>query len=666
MNYRPDIDGLRAVAVALVLLFHLDIEVFSGGYIGVDMFFVLSGYLITAIVWRQIESGQFTLLGFYSRRIVRLMPPLLATIVATTVTSAFLMDPRDFSLFAETVVAAVLSLSNVLFYSQAGYWDASGELKPLLHTWSLGIEEQFYLAWPALLLLIHRRRPTAVRPALSLITVVGAAGALLLFRVDQSAAFFLLPARIFQFSLGALAAMASAPRVSRWLPTRSTREVTQLGGIVAIVLVATLTLGPETPYPGWRSLLPTLATAAVLVGGVNGGGSFSSVLLGNRLMLWLGRLSYSLYLTHWPIIALYRYRSGLELTGPERAALLAATVVSAVILHHLVERRFYVRSGRDGATAPRPTGATSQRVPMILGTAGVIAVVLSHPALGDGWAWRQADTTLSVQAIETGRDDRFRLVRSGCNIRNLSRDVCKSNAETQVLVLGNSHEPDGYNFVVGAHRERSDVNLVSFGSTNQCDDLALDSGTWRSTAEDCQRRLDNLTQTIGDFDVVIYAANRPFAPNKDKLVGLITSLKAANPELTVVTLGGYINTEVDCARLINETGESASCVDPVNITYFEADPSGQPLFEEVIALTDRFIDRVNLLCTDRNHPSTCRSQSIDGVPMSYDRHHLSLEFALETGELFRKRHGDLFEAEQVIGRPPTTNPAAPDAQTIGR
>lgn len=663
MNYRPDIDGMRAVAVLLVLLFHLDIEAFAGGYIGVDMFFVLSGYLITSIVWRQIESEQFGLLNFYARRVVRLMPPLVTTIVATAAAAAVIMDPRDFALFAETAVAALISLSNVLFFSQAGYWDTTGELKPLLHTWSLGIEEQFYIVWPAVLLLIHRRWPTAVRPVLTWVTAIGFVGALLLFRFNESAAFFLLPARVFQFSLGAVLGLTSDTTIGRLLRRRSTRDVVQLGAMAAAVLIATALLGPDTPYPGWRSLLPTVATAAALIGGVNGGGKLATTLLGNPLMLWLGRLSYSLYLTHWPIIALYRYRTGLELSPIERVWLLSAAVGSATALHYLVERRFYRRtdSHRTVTASIARTKARVPRVLMILSSVVVTAVALSHAALGDGWAWRRGEIALSVEAVDAGMQHRFDLVRSGCNIRNLSGDACNPDASTQALIIGNSHEPDGYNFLHGAYKDRRDLNLVSFGSTNQCDDLSIQDLSWRSTADDCQRRLDNLAQVISQFDYVVYAANRPFAPNKAETIELIAALRTANQQLQIVTVGGYINTKTDCARLINETGTAASCVDPANVSYFEANPTTQPLYGEVMAITDTFVDRVDLLCADRERSNTCRSETSDGIPMSYDQHHLSLEFAVEAGRLYQQRWGDLFGDSDRGDQSVPADPAAPSA-----
>ncbi len=205
MTYRPDIDGLRAIAVLAVVIFHLGVPGFDGGYVGVDVFFVISGFLITSIIKSKLESGDFSLRDFYSRRIRRLVPPLLVTVAATVIGAGLLLTPYDMIRFSRSAVAAIFSLSNIVFFLEAGYWDTASELKPLLHTWSLGVEEQFYLFWPALLMLIMSARArVSFTAAMVAITVCGFALCAWYTTVNQSAAFYLLPFRVFQFSLGAL------------------------------------------------------------------------------------------------------------------------------------------------------------------------------------------------------------------------------------------------------------------------------------------------------------------------------------------------------------------------------------------------------------------------------------------------------------------------------
>ena len=167
------IDGLRAIAVLAVVIFHLGVPGFDGGYIGVDVFFVISGFLITSIIKGKLEAGDFSLKDFYSRRIRRLVPPLLVTVAVTVVGAGLLLTPYDMIRFARSAVAAIFSLSNIVFFLEACYWDTASELKPLLHTWSLGVEEQFYLFWPALLVLIMAARErVSFTAAMIAITVI--------------------------------------------------------------------------------------------------------------------------------------------------------------------------------------------------------------------------------------------------------------------------------------------------------------------------------------------------------------------------------------------------------------------------------------------------------------------------------------------------------------
>ena len=188
-----------------VVIFHLGVPGFDGGYVGVDVFFVISGFLITSIIKGKLEAGDYSLRDFYSRRIRRLVPPLLATVAATVLGAGLLLTPYDMIGFARSAVAAIFSLSNIVFFLEAGYWDTESELKPLLHTWSLGVEEQFYLFWPALLMLVTAARARiSFTAAMIAVTAAGFALCVWYTTVNPSAAFYLLPFRVFQFSLGAL------------------------------------------------------------------------------------------------------------------------------------------------------------------------------------------------------------------------------------------------------------------------------------------------------------------------------------------------------------------------------------------------------------------------------------------------------------------------------
>ena len=264
--YRPDIDGLRAIAVLAVIAFHLGFASLAGGFLGVDIFFVISGYLITSIIAPKMAAGTFSFRGFYLKRIRRLVPPALVTIFATFIASAFILDPNDLIVMAKSAIAAVFSLSNFVFFSEAGYWDAQSELKPLLHTWSLGVEEQFYIFWPLLVFLFWRlvkRKQGEDKARLrhlfwlfAIFTVLGVIVSEWMLRLNSSAAFYLLPARMFQFSIGAMAALLTHQYLWQKLATPFLRLIIGMIGLLAVL--ASIWLYRVNPaFPGINCLLYT-------------------------------------------------------------------------------------------------------------------------------------------------------------------------------------------------------------------------------------------------------------------------------------------------------------------------------------------------------------------------------------------------------------------------
>lgn len=290
LDYRPEIDGLRAVAVLPILLFHLDFAPFSGGFVGVDVFFVISGYLITRIVKRDLEAGRFSFRGFYSRRIRRLFPALLATLALTLGAGYLVQIPASFARLASSTLYATFSLANVQFWWTSSYFDEASGLKPLLHTWSLSVEEQFYLLWPALLWLTIRRGRRLAPCAIALLSVATLVWAEITLISDASKAFFLMPFRIWEFGLGALLVWLPAGLQTR----RAAREAALALGLAAIAW-AVFTYDHETAFPGLAAVAPCAGAALCIMAGnprTLGG------LLRNRVAVGIGKLSYSIYLVH--------------------------------------------------------------------------------------------------------------------------------------------------------------------------------------------------------------------------------------------------------------------------------------------------------------------------------------------------------------------------------
>jgi len=302
LPYRPEIDGLRAVAVLPVLLFHAGLGC-PGGYVGVDVFFVISGYLIGSLIMRESETGEFRFARFWVRRIRRLFPALAVTLAATAVAGWFLLIPEHLEEAGAALVAQPLLVANVLFWSQSGYFETASEYQPLLHTWSLAVEEQFYLLLPLLLvpLLKRGRRPAVI--ATWLLIVGSFAWSWYATARHPSAAFFLLPSRVWELGLGL--ALALLPRTG--FRHAGQNEFASLAGLAAI-LAPVFLYDTTTPFPGVAPLAPCLGAALVIFANA-GPLTTSGRILAAPLPTWIGKISYPLYLWHWPVLVFARYGS---------------------------------------------------------------------------------------------------------------------------------------------------------------------------------------------------------------------------------------------------------------------------------------------------------------------------------------------------------------------
>ena len=340
LPYRPEIDGLRAVAVLLIVGFHVKLAGFRGGYIGVDIFFVVSGYLITRILLRWIDgSSEPRLLSFWARRVRRLVPALaMVVVVVLVIAVGYVFSPLRWEDLAKQGGASALYFSNVLFARQAtGYFEPSLDTSPFLHTWSLGVEEQFYLVWPLLFLLpaaiAKRSRPTALRVLVALLAGVTAASFALSLMLSQRGspwAFYSSPTRAWEFGTAGLFAILASHRTLR---SRSWLWLSWLG-LIGIAL-ATLRLDSSVQYPGIAALIPVFGTIALLVPGPDATRWGPSRALQWSPLRWIGRVSYLWYLWHWPLIVFAEAHRGADTQERLSAALLALAL--AAVTQRLIE-----------------------------------------------------------------------------------------------------------------------------------------------------------------------------------------------------------------------------------------------------------------------------------------------------------------------------------------
>jgi peptidoglycan/LPS O-acetylase OafA/YrhL len=451
---RPDIEGLRAVAILLVVAFHAGVPGLAGGFIGVDVFFVLSGYLITSLLVREAaQTGRLDLLRFYARRARRLLPAAALVLLTTLVIGRLVSSPLEMKRLGATALATSVYASNIYFIRQAtNYLAAENQANPLLHTWSLGVEEQFYLFWPLLVLagLALTRRARADRRLWQLLGAVALASFAASFyftRTVEPWAFFGSPLRAWEFAAGGLAATLPITRGKHGMLEHGLAW----GGLGLIVLGGVL-FGSSTPFPGAAALLPVTGTALVLAACAPAPELGVGRLLGHPLLQAVGRLSYSWYLWHWPVLV-YADELGLARTLPARLAWSTLALCLAALTFRTLEDP--IRHHR--ALLPRP-GLT-------LVLAGCLTVVVAGCSV-----WFRSEAIGSLQSPEQVaylRASETESAPAGCQLGYLETEspLCEfgdTSAATLVVLLGDSHATEWLPAIDGAGRKRGwRVRLVS-------------------------------------------------------------------------------------------------------------------------------------------------------------------------------------------------------------
>ncbi len=353
LQYRADIDGLRAIAVLAVVLYHFGMPGLSGGFVGVDIFFVISGYLIGGILWSEfIATGRIAMGKFYMRRIRRLAPAFFAMATATAVAAWFILLPFEFREFGKSLIAATIWLSNVQFWREAGYFDIGADSKVLLHTWSLSVEEQFYIFLPLFLMALRFLRKGAVG-ALILVWAASLAACIATTPTDPIASFFLFPFRAWEMMTGVLLAI--------YMRNGPAPQAAWLSWVGIALVLGSIFLIRSDGFPGWQALVPVAGTTLLLAGGL--AQTPVTRVLAMRGPVFVGLISYSLYLWHWPVLVLSKYwLNGYE-NGLIAAGWLAVSVVLAILSWALVERP--IRRATWLGSLPLLAGAIASAVVML-------------------------------------------------------------------------------------------------------------------------------------------------------------------------------------------------------------------------------------------------------------------------------------------------------------
>lgn len=622
MTYRPEVDGLRAVAVLPVLFYHAGFTNFSGGFVGVDVFFVISGYLITSLIVEEVKSGSFSLLGFYERRFRRIAPALLLVCVATVPFAWAWMTPREFDDYAQSLFATNLSVSNFLFWKEANYFGAEAELKPLLHTWSLAVEEQFYLFFP-LLLMAWRRRAGLCWAVAALVLVSFALAHLLAVRAP-AANFYLLPTRFWELGVGALLALTALNRQSNSLSA-------QLAALAGLALIAgsILLLDGSRPFPGWWALPPVVGTALVLAFATSG--TLAANLLAWRPLAAIGLISYSLYLWHQPIFAFARIRLFGHVSMPNYLLLIGAAFVLAYLSWRFVERPF--RNRRI---------VSAKQLFATIGAVGGSLVIFGLAAdQMDGLPLRHPNNAFAGSIDERMRTN-FGL-SGNCEGRIPLPADCKTRDKPEIIVWGNSF---AMHLVPGIIQSKPDVALVQF-TKSVCGpflDIApvVPPSYPSSWAITCQSYIDSVRQYVDDTPSLRYAVlSSPFSQYLREESNILFNGKVmqANPQMIQermkATLDWFTSrgiTPVIFAPPPRDGSEIGACL--ARSRWLESGAENCVLNREKVVqyegrvgnfLSDikqeyRVVDVSDILCDAKS----CNTE-IDGVLMYRDGGHLSVE-----------------------------------------
>jgi len=435
-NYRPDIDGLRAVAVLMVLAYHIGTRFIKGGFIGVDIFFVISGYLISKILMKELNEDRFSIAAFYVRRVRRIAPALIAVLVATSIVAYFTLLPSELKEYSWSLIAAVFSVSNFFFWSQSGYFDALASSKPLLHTWSLAVEEQFYLFFPLLLAFVFRRNRRRVTPMVLALAASSFVFSLWAVKYYPNLAFYWPLTRIWELMCGTCLAIGAVPAIRSAL-ARNAASLLGLG----LILYSGMLYTVATPFPGFAALAPCLGTALIIAAGTHGT-ALVNRLLSLRPVVFIGLISYSLYLWHWPVIVFDAMG-----VGPEGLSLNLRKVLIAVIAIALgtLSWRFVEGPFRSGVK-----GTPNSKIFAVAGICAAVPTLIACIFLiGDGIKSRFPPSAITVASYlenpEAGDRWHYRIGSCFITSKNTFQDFDQSAclapdpSKPNYLIFGDSH-----------------------------------------------------------------------------------------------------------------------------------------------------------------------------------------------------------------------------------
>ena len=617
MKYRSDIDGLRATAILPVVAYHAGIAYVPGGYVGVDVFFVISGFLICRLINDEINNGSFSVAAFYKRRIMRLFPALFTMFLVTSILAYLYLLPVELKEYSDSLISAVGYVSNLFFAFTTGYFDAPAETKPLLHTWSLSVEEQFYIVCPIFMLLCYKVFPKRLNVAFAAGTLLSFLAAVLVYNRNPTFAFFLTPLRAWELLLGALVGLKAIPAPEKTYLKNS------IGGVgLALVLFAVFGFSRDTPLPLATSV--TCLGTALIISSSESGASFVGRLLSWRPAVFIGLISYSLYLWHWPIMVFQR-SDGILFGQTSEIAKLGLILVSIGVAYlswkftevpfRATTKAISTRSALGGAFACMA----------IVCTLGVTALAL------DGAPFRFPQPIVTIGSY-LGYDPAaaFREGRCylGSNRQSFDAKTCLTKDETKpnYLLIGDSHAAQLW---LGLSSVLPEINLMQ-ATASTCRPLRADVSAMDSLK--CPRLMDFI---FNDYlvrekvDKVLLAASWK-DDDLPKLDATLDYLKERG--IATVVFGPIVEYDYALPRLLADA-----------IRYHDPQLADRER-TAMVPVVDR---KMRMLVTGKGvayistYDAMCRSGTCDkfvagNVPIQFDAGHLTAEGSMALAEKFRE------------------------------
>ena len=646
MNYRSDIDGLRTIAVFVVILNHAGFSFFSGGFVGVDVFFVISGFLITSIIYPSIVEGNFSLTRFFSRRIKRLMPVLFCVIAITAIVFSLIMLPQDLMQFYRSIIWVLMYAGNFFMWlNHGGYFDGNSQEAPLLHTWSLAVEEQYYFVWPIMLIVAVRFFGAKVTAWLSVILFI----ALTVFSqwgvdVTVGAAYYLLPTRFFELLIGSCLAIfwVKLPELGR----TSQHGLSIIG--LCMVMISSIMLTEHSSFPGYNALYPIIGTALIIYSQKGIVNKF----LSTKAMVYSGNISYSLYLWHWPIFTLMRYMS-IELTLTVQVFCIALTYALSMLSYHYIEQPFRHLKLND---------FKSITLKLYVLPASVLIIVSCLGIYFKGYEGRLPE---NVVAMEKSLNTHSSKSRQSCHSafrdnNKLPAEDCilgtkmATNEGSGVFIFGDSHA----NHLVPFMEILID-DVDGWGqdyTLDRCLPIAgLNWGGDLYKSKRCKSRNDKAIEHIknNNFKYVVLAASWPGIETRRIFDDSKRILDAKEKEqlfqnsliatLQLVVKSGATPILVDDTPTL--AGKSPKCTikkivfdSEINCDVFiEENPFIVKAFQQAQAVIPEsiIIKPSELFC----HEGVCQMQ-VNGTPLFRDNDHLNIDGAKELAKRHLEIHGN--------------------------